>query len=144
MTAQRRQRQITRLSARKGRAVRCGAALVEFVVALPFLMLLLLATLDASNLMFLKNSLRTAAHEAIRRAASDDLTTEQAAAIARRYLADLSVDEAQIETEPAELSSAITGRTLQLTIRVPSSSQALFMNSVLSDLEISASAAVVK
>lgn len=144
MTARRRQPRTTRLSGRASRVNRCGAALVEFVVALPFLILLLLATLDASNLLFLKDSLRTAAHEAIRRAASDDLTTEQTTTIARRYLFELAVDDAHIETEPAELSSAVAGRTLQITIRVSSSSQALFMNSVISDLEISASAAVVK
>lgn len=108
------------------------------------LLLLLLGTLDACHLLFLKDSLRTAAHEAVRRAAEDDLNSESTIAVAERYLSDLNVQGAVVETTPSETADADSGEMIQVTIRTPASLQAMFVKTVLEQIEITGAAAIVK
>jgi hypothetical protein len=59
------------------RQARRGQALIEFAVALPVVLIMMFAIFDVTRLMFIQNSLDSAARAAARRAAMNEPTTSR-------------------------------------------------------------------
>jgi hypothetical protein len=59
------------------RQTRRGQALIEFAVALPVVLIMMFAIFDVTRLMFIQNSLDSAARAAARRAAMNEPTTSR-------------------------------------------------------------------
>ncbi|MFY7877734.1 MAG: TadE/TadG family type IV pilus assembly protein, partial [Pirellula sp.] len=57
---------------------RNGAALIEFAVCLPVLMIMILGSMEASSAIFVKQALTTSAYEGIREAMRTGSTTSVA------------------------------------------------------------------
>lgn len=62
---------------RRRSASRTGAAVVEFAVCIPVLILLVLGSIEATSMIFLKQALQSAAHEATRQAVLSTTTNQQ-------------------------------------------------------------------
>ena len=56
---------------------RTGAAVVEFAVCIPVLILLVLGSIEATSMIFLKQALQSATHEATRQAVLSTTTNQQ-------------------------------------------------------------------
>jgi Flp pilus assembly protein TadG len=77
------QRKIGPLSARSRRR---GAALVEFAVCLPVIMILILGSMEATSAVFVRQALTTSAYEGIREAIRIDSTASTALSRAQSVL----------------------------------------------------------
>ncbi|WP_261340143.1 TadE/TadG family type IV pilus assembly protein [Rhodopirellula baltica] len=71
---------------RRHRRRRSGVATVEFAVCLPILILLVFGSIEASSMIFLKQSLNVAAYESTREAIRDGRSNADAAARAQAIL----------------------------------------------------------
>lgn len=94
------------LRGRRFRADQRGAALVEFALVVPFLMLIMCATIDFGLAIFTLNNLTAAVREGGRYAAAKEVVGMNDLEVENRvfnYLVGLSTD-----MTPAELRTAIT------------------------------------
>ena len=108
----------------KARPKREGAAVVEFAVCLPLIVLIVMGTIEAGSLLFLKQTLVQAAYEgakvAIATGDSDQVETVVDAVAASRNLTDVN-----IQFTPSDLASVPAGETITVTISAPGDSNSL-------------------
>ena len=101
------------------RADRRGAVLVEFVACLPVITLLILGTIEACELVYLKRTATQAAYEAARTSLVPNTTTAQARVAAQRVLDDRNVSEATISIVPVDVASAAPGTYVAVDVTAP-------------------------
>jgi hypothetical protein len=105
---------------------RSGAALVEFAVILPVLVLILMGTIETCTMIFLKQSLHIAAYEGARVAIVPDSEADDVRNAANRLLGMRRVKGASITVFPEDIANAPYGSFIQVEITAPCS-----INSVL-------------
>lgn len=112
---------------------RQGAALVEFAVCLPVLMLVIVGAMEASHTIFLKQGLHAAAYEAIREAvrrrSDDGLANQRATDI----LTARSIRGAKVTFTPAAPSIAPVGTQVIVEVSAPVSANSPFIGKVIAD-----------
>jgi Flp pilus assembly protein TadG len=106
---------------RSGRrpASRRGAALVEFVVCLPVIATIVLASLESCSMVFLQQSLETAAYETARTASAPNSITADALARGDQLLLDRNVQGGSVQLQPAVLEQAAKGERVTVTVTAP-------------------------
>ena len=102
---------------RRGRR-RDGVAAVEFALCLPVIVLLVLGAIEASTMIFLKQSLTVAAYEGARTAVVPDAETADVITTCEQILADRHVSGATIDVTPA-VEDANIGEFMQITVTAP-------------------------
>lgn len=112
---------------------RRGAAVVEFAVCLPVLMLLILGSIEATSAVFLKQALTTAAYEGVRTAIRSGATTAEAEQRANNVLNVRQVRDANITFQPANIAAAARGQRITVQISAPISSNSPFIGRVIAD-----------
>ncbi|MEP3479880.1 MAG: TadE family protein [Fuerstiella sp.] len=80
---------------------RDGAAAVEFAVCLPMLLVILIGVIEASSMIYLKQSLSVAAYEGIRASVKAGATTSDVEAACNQILTARRVNGATIEITPS-------------------------------------------
>ncbi len=95
---------------------RDGAALVEFAVCLPVLVLIVLGSIEATSAVFVRQSLVVAAYEAAREAVRRDGTSTDAEARAREVLDQRKINSARITITPANLANVQRGSEVTVQI----------------------------
>lgn len=105
---------------------RTGAAVAEFAICLPAILLLVLGAIECTSMIFLRQSLHIAAYEGIRVAIKND--TDSAAVLTRcnEVLTERNIASTNVTTTPGETSSAARGD--QISVQVSAASGA---NSIL-------------
>jgi Flp pilus assembly protein TadG len=99
---------------------RWGAAVVEFAVTLPVLVVLVFGTVEISNGIFLRQALSEAAYEGARAAARPLGTQVSTQARIREVLASRGIDNETVTFSPSP-NTAARGTKLQVTVSVPAS-----------------------
>lgn len=117
-----------RFSPRGLQRQRRGVAAVEFAVCVPLLMLLTIGAVQATDAIYLKNSLRLVAYEAGREAIRSNATTSQAAARAQEVLQLRNVKQAKVTFVPADISQVQAGEPIRVIVRAPANSNTLMSN----------------
>ena len=117
-----RKRNIGTISRRK------GVATVELAVCLPILMLILLAALQAADLIFLKQTVQVASYEAARAAIKRRGTNAQAYASAQEILTDRMVEGFTITFVPSDISTADRGEPVSVTVAASSDANTVLPN----------------
>lgn len=84
---------------------RRGVAATEFAVCLPILLVLIIGTIEACSMIYLKQTLTAAAYEGIRSSLVAGSTTADVEAACRRVLDPRNVQNATITITPANYSS---------------------------------------
>jgi len=102
------------------RRARRGAALVEFAVVAPILMLILLGTIEFGRVMLLKNSVTAAAREAAREATLPSSTEQSVTDAATNYTDQVSPETATVSISPL-LISVEAGDMITVTVTIPAS-----------------------
>jgi Flp pilus assembly protein TadG len=104
---------------RKRRVARDGVAAAELAVCLPVLVLIVLATIEACTMVFLKQSLSIAAYEGARVALSQNATASEVQQAAQQVLTERRVKGGTIVLQPANLTSVVPGQYLTVTVNAP-------------------------
>ncbi|MEZ6135356.1 MAG: pilus assembly protein [Pirellulaceae bacterium] len=101
------------------RCKRKGTAVVELAVCLPVLVLIVFASIESCNAIFLKQSAASAAYEAAKIASNTGGTKLAAETRATEVLAAREITNATITFVPADQTSWVRGVKLHVTISVP-------------------------
>ena len=123
---------------------RCGAAVVEFAVCLPLLMIIVLGSIEATHGIFLKQSLSAAAYEGIREATITAATTADARLRAESVLNARQIRNSSIVFTPQDITSAGRGTTIAIEVSAPISSNSPFIGRVVQDRIVRVRSVMVK
>ncbi len=128
---------------RPGRRRR-AAAVVEFAVCLPLLMLIVLGAIEATHAMFLKQALSAAAYEGMRVAIEPRSTTAEATSQASSILNSRLVKGSRIEFFPSDTENVERGNKIALEVSAPISANSPFIGRVISDRTVKVRTVMVK
>jgi Flp pilus assembly protein TadG len=104
---------------------RKGAATVEFAVIAPVFVAILLGTIETCSVLFLRQTVKMAAHEAARASIVPDATQTQVENAAKTLLNVRSIKDYSITVTPAALASAAYGTLIRVEVRAPCKGNAL-------------------
>lgn len=111
---------------KQSETVRKGTATVEAAVCLPLLLVLVFGSIEASNAIFLKQSLSMAAYEAAKAAAVPQGTDAAAKQRCSEVMAVRDVSTFDVRFSPASITSSTPrGTRIGVTITVDADSAAL-------------------
>ena len=97
---------------------RTGAAVVEFAIVAPVMILLTMGMMEVGRLVMVKQLLVNASREGARLAALPGTSTDEVIAQVRMELEGASVDKATISVNPSILASAGAGTPVTVSISV--------------------------
>ena len=100
---------------------RRGAAVIEFAVCLPVIVLLVLGSIEATSFIFLKQSLQTAAYEGTRHAIRRGATRDEAEGRVHNILDARRVRGANIQFPLGDPDSADRGALVAVQVAAPAS-----------------------
>jgi Flp pilus assembly protein TadG len=123
---------------------RNGAALVEFAVCLPVLMIMILGSMEASSAIFVKQALTTSAYEGIREAMRTGSTTSVATARAQDVLTARRIRNSTIQFTPSSIESAARGSNIIIEVSAPYAANSPFFGNVIPDRVTSVRTVMVK
>jgi Flp pilus assembly protein TadG len=98
--------------------IRCGAALVEFAVVLPIILLIFAAMIEISRVLLLQHSADTAAYEGARNAMVPGATSDEATQAAQALLTAAGLKSSKITVTPTEITEATPLITVQVEIPI--------------------------
>jgi len=96
-----------------------GVAAAELAVCLPVIVLLIIATLEACSVIFLKQSLTVAAYEGARTALVPNATSAQVQATCNQILKDRHVNGAKVTINPSNITALNPGDFVDVTVTAP-------------------------
>ncbi len=126
------------------RPVRSGVAAAEFAVCLPVIVLIVLATIEACTMVFLKQSLTVAAYEGARVAISLNATNSQAQQSAQQILTERRVQGGNVALSPGNLASINPGEYVDVTVSAPASLNSVVPITFYRSRNLSATASMMK
>lgn len=121
-----------------------GAATVELSICLPLFITILFGSIEASNLIYLRESLCLASYEAARQAVSLDVSSQDIEKRAKQLLHSRGIDNPTITISPSDITTAGGGDPVTVTVSVLTSSQTLLPKIVYGQRTISAQTSFVK
>lgn len=120
------QKRATRRNRTNGPTLRrAGVAAVEFAVCLPVLVLITLAFIDLTNLIYFRQTLKIAAYDAARTAAESGSTEAEVRAAAQRLLDMRGVENSTL-TLPNNFNTITRGTMMDFDLSVPISELTYF------------------
>jgi Flp pilus assembly protein TadG len=98
---------------------RKGTATVELAVCLPILMIIVLGSIEATNAIFLKEHLTSAAYEGARAAITPGQTSTGATTAAQNVLTQFGISGGTITIAPTITASTPTGTQVTVNVTAP-------------------------
>jgi hypothetical protein len=114
-------------------APRKGAALVEFAVCLPVLMVLVLGSMEATSAIFVRQALTTSAYEGIREAVRPSGSTVTATNRAQAILTARGIRSSSIRLLPADIRNVPRGEPVTIEVSAPFAANSTFFGKVIAD-----------
>lgn len=124
--------------------LRCGAAVVEFAVCLPVLMLLILGSIEATSAVFLKQAITTAAYEGIREAIRPGSDAATSISRAVDVLNVRQIRNFTVSFTPVDIRNAARGQRITAVVTAQLSANSPFMGRVIADRTISVRSVMIK
>ncbi len=112
---------------------RRGAALVEFAVCLPVIMIVLLGSMEACSAIFVRQALTCSAYEGIRAAVKGGAVTSESVARAQAVLDTRGIKNSTIRFEPADVRDADRGTDIVIEVSAPYAVNSPFFGHVIAD-----------
>jgi Flp pilus assembly protein TadG len=104
----------------RGRKVRrTGVAAAELAVCMPVVLLLVVATLEACSMVFLKQSLSIAAYEGVRTAIQPDATASDVSTTCNQILNDRRIEGYNVAVSPSDITTMKPGEFVDVTVSAP-------------------------
>ena len=129
---------------RRSTGKRQGAAVVEFAVCLPLIVLIMLGSIEAANMLFLRQALVQASYEGAKAAVRADADNATVTLIANQVAAGRRLDGFTVETVPADISTAQQGDLIRVRSSAPVDSNSFISGTVIRILNLDAEAVMVK
>lgn len=107
------------LKSRNRRSQRAGVAAAEFAVCLPVIVLIVLATIEACTMVFLKQSLSIAAYEGARTALAQNASSADVVNAAEQILTERNVNGGTVSLSPSNLGAIAPGQYLTVSVVAP-------------------------
>jgi TadE-like protein len=123
---------------------RPGAAVVEFAVCLPLLMLIVLGTIEATHGIFLKQTLTAAAYEGIREAVDSRSTSADAISRAEAILLNRQVRGFSVRLSPSDTGATPRSQPVTIEVSAPISMNSPFIGRVVQDRIITVRSVMIK
>ena len=102
---------------RKKKSSRSAVAAVELAICLPLLITLVMGSIECCNVLFLKQSLQTAAYESIRIAVLPGGESGEAISRGNDFLDQREVKDYEVSFYPTDVSSTSAGDEITATVR---------------------------
>ena len=122
---------------------RGGVAAAELAVCLPVVVLLVIATIEACSMVFLKQSLTVSAYEGVRTALREGATESSVRATCEQILRDRRVEGAIVTIEPANIAALDPGDYVDVTVTAPCDSNSIVPNAFYQGQTLSATASMM-
>lgn len=110
---------------RRRRTPRRGAAVVEFALVLPLLVLIVFATIETCGMIYLQQSLKIAAYEGARTALVPQTTAGNVEAAVMQVLKDRRIQNGRVEVSPGNFHQSAQGTFIRVTATAPANSNSL-------------------
>ena len=107
------------------RSKRTGVAAVELALCMPLIIMLLIGTMDACSMIFLKQSLEIAAYEGARTALIPTATSTDISNDCMQVMTDRSINGALVTISPNDLSTVQVGDHISVTVSAPCDSNTI-------------------
>lgn len=120
-----------------------GVAAAELAACLPVVVLIVLATIEACTMIFLRQSLAIAAYEGARTAVQQNATFADVARSTQAILAERRVSSGSTVVSP-DLATARPGDYVEITVSAPASGNSVVPISFYLGRTLSASATMMK
>jgi Flp pilus assembly protein TadG len=114
-----RRKHSTLLSGYTRTAKRRGAAVVEFAIVAPVLLLLLLGMIECGRMIMVQQSITTAAREGARTAIVEGTSASSATASVQSFLSGTGIRGATVTVGPNKTGSVPHGQPITVTVSVP-------------------------
>lgn len=108
------------------RSNRRGVATVEFAVILPIMVLIVMATIECTSMIFLQQSLEIVCYETVRTAARPQTLSADATDRANEVIADRSLTDCTVTIVPTEVNDMPQGAAITVTATAGTSENAFF------------------
>ena len=99
--------------------VRSGVATAELAVCLPVIVLMVIATVEACSMVYLKQTLSIAAYEGVRTAIMAGATEADVGAACDQILDDRRVEGGTVTVKPSNIASLNPGQFVDVTVTAP-------------------------
>ena len=120
-----------------------GVAAAELAVCLPVIVLLVIATIEACSMVFLKQSLTVAAYEGVRTALVQGATPASIEAKCDQILSERRVQGAKVSVSTANIAALNAGDYLDVTITAPCDRNSIVPNTFYRGRNLSAKATMM-
>jgi Flp pilus assembly protein TadG len=125
------------------RSRRRGVAATEFAVCLPIIVLLVLGTIEACSMVFLKQALAVAAYEGARTAIIPGATIDQVKAASMQVLKDRNVDGGVVTVKPTNIDALNPGDFVDVTVSAPCNANSIVRNKFYKGRTLSSNASMM-
>ena len=122
---------------------RTGAAVVEFAVCLPVIVLIVLGTIEAGSLLFLQQTLIQAAYEGAKVAIVTG-DADQVQAVVDAVAAGRNLEGVEVTLTPSDIANLPAGEVLTITITAPGDSNSLIPFGPFENQIVQANASMVR
>lgn len=122
---------------------RRGTAAAELAVCLPIVVLLVLATIEACSMVFVKQSLTVAAYEGVRTALVDGATAANVEATCEQILRDRHIGDATVTVQPADIAALRPGQYVDITVTAPCDANTILPSTFYRGKTLSATASMM-
>lgn len=129
---------------RTRRPRRSGVAAAELAVALPALVILVLASIEATGMIFLREGLSATAYETARMAVRADGSTAAANARATEMITSREINKATITLNPTTMESTPRGDAVVVTVSAPCGDNSLLPAWFFAGRSMSVTATMIK
>lgn len=124
--------------------LRSGAAVVELAICLPLIVLLVFASLEGANMMFLRQAVVQSTYEAAKAAAKSNGSQQRGRQLAEQILAARNVTPTAIQFSPANVDGLAPGTRFTVRISVPGAARSITGIGPFNGINIEAVAAMQK
>lgn len=107
---------------------RTGAAVVELAVCLPVFLLLIFSVIEVGDMLFLKQSIYTAAYEGTRVAIRDTSKLAEVNSRCNAILTARGVKSGTVTVQPANFETAPRGTIVSVLVTAPCGSNSVLQN----------------
>jgi Flp pilus assembly protein TadG len=122
---------------------RRGVAAVEFAVCLPIIVLIVLSTIEACSMIFLKQTLAIAAYQGARTAIVPGKTQADVVAACNQILKDRSVDGGVVTVKPKDFEKLEPGQYVDVTVTAPCNANSIVRNKFYKGKTLTANASMM-
>lgn len=131
-------------STRSLRHIKRGTAVVELAVCLPVIVLLVFASLEGANMLFLRQAVVQSAYETAKSVAKTNGVQSRAVTLGEQVLSSRGIVSPTITFNPNNVQALAAGTPFTVSVSVPGDSRSITGFGPFNGLTIRAQAAMIK